>query len=143
MMVRLVTEEDLETCGQIYATAFTGPPYREVWKPDIATEMLSGLLSRDPGSCWCIEADGEVAGFAFCTQFGTFRATIQEFAIAPRFQKRGLGTALMEYALKKFRSRKVQIADLAVNSGAEACSFYRKFGFRQAENYIIMANWLK
>jgi hypothetical protein len=56
MVIRLVREEDIPTCGAIYAVAFSAPPYSEVWDPKIAGEMLFGLLNRDPGSCWCIEA---------------------------------------------------------------------------------------
>lgn len=142
MAIRLVQEEDLTTCGKIYAEAFAVRPYTGFWTAEDAADMLSGLLERDPFSCWCIEKDGEIAGFIFCTQFGTFRATVQEFAIAPKFQKHSLGTTLMRYALDEFRDRGLQTVDLVVNKEAPAFDMYHTFGFRQPEHYTVMARWL-
>lgn len=142
MLIRRITQEDLSECGTIYSRAFAGPPYHEDWDIGMATEMLSGLLMRDPESAWCVDEDGEIAGFAFCTTYGTFRATIQEFAFAPRFQRRGFGTALMNHVLGQFRLAGIKTLDLVVRREAPAHGFYRRFGFQQPENYIIMARWL-
>jgi ribosomal protein S18 acetylase RimI-like enzyme len=142
MAIRLIREEDLEICGAIYSEAFSVRPYTGIWKAKDATDMLSGLLDRDPHSCWCVEQDGEIAGFIFCTQFGTFRATIQEFAIAPKYQKLRLGTALMQYALDEFRDRGMQTVDLVVNRDAPAYALYRKMGFLQPSQYAVMSRWL-
>lgn len=142
MPIRLIQEEDLDVCSEIYTEAFSARPYTGVWKKDEALEMLSGLLDRDPFSCWCTERDDEIAGFIFCTQFGGFRATIQEFAIKPRFQKLGLGTALMKYALDEFRSRGVQTTDLVVNEDAPAYKLYRRLGFMQPVHYTVLTRWL-
>ena len=142
MLIRRVTQEDLAECGIVYARAFAGPPYYEDWDMEAAIEMLSGLFMRDSNSAWCVEEGGEIAGFAFCTTYGSFRATIQEFAFAPAFQRRGLGTALMNYVMEQFRRAGIKTLDLVVRREAPAHSFYRSFGFRQPENYIIMALWL-
>jgi ribosomal protein S18 acetylase RimI-like enzyme len=138
MLIRLVRESDLPVCGRIYAAAFSVPPYRERWSPDAATEMLTGLLQRDPESCWCVEDEEEVIGFAFCTSFGKWRATIQEFAVAPGHQGQGIGTSLMLHALADFRSRGIRAADLVVNRQAPAFGFYRKLGFNQPRDYTLM-----
>jgi ribosomal protein S18 acetylase RimI-like enzyme len=142
MLIRLIDEQDIPACGRIYVKAFSGPPYREVWELEVSMEMLAGLLHRDPESCWCAEEAGEIVGFAFCTTYGTFRATIQEFAIAPEFQKKGFGNALMEHVLSEFRRRNIRIADLVVSQDAPAFRLYRKFGFRKPGKYVIMARWL-
>lgn len=142
MLIRLVREEDIPVCGEIYSAAFAEPPYREEWQPELAAEMLSGLMERDPDDCWCIEMDGEIAGFAFCTVFGKFRATIQELSIAPKFQKRGLGTALMDYALSRFKEKNIRTVDLVAKRDAPAFRMYRKFGFHRSDRYILMDKWL-
>ncbi|MHB0999507.1 MAG: GNAT family N-acetyltransferase [Armatimonadota bacterium] len=142
MNIRLVNEDDIVLCGRIYSAAFSQPPYKDVWMPEDASEMLLGLLERDPDSCWCIEVDGEIGGFVFCTTFGEFRATIQEFAVAPEYQKHGIGTALIEYALSQFREMGLIAVDLVVNKRAPALKLYKRFGFFQPENYILMTNRL-
>lgn len=138
MLIRLASEEDLAACGVIYADAFTGPPYDEEWAPTKASAMLAELLAKDPESCWCAEDDGQVSGFAFCTTFGKFRALIQEFAVHPRIQKSGIGTALMKHILSEFQSRGIQSAELVVNKHAPAFDFYRRFGFSMPRNYTLM-----
>jgi len=138
MIIRLVREEDLAACGRIYAEAFSAPPYRERWNMDDAAEMLAGLLARDPESCWCVEEGEQIIGFAFCTQFGKWRATIQEFAISPSHQRQGIGTSLMLHVLALFRARGVRSADLVVNRHAGAFGFYQKLGFHQPRDYTLM-----
>lgn len=142
MVIRKATEGDLDTCGEIYAAAFSTAPYCEQWTPGAATDMLSGLLSRDPDHCWCAELDGRIVGFVFCTVFGTFRATVQEFAIAPAYQHKGLGTKMMEHVLDELRSAGLQTVDLVVHRKAPAYRMYKRFGFRQPDDYVLMVRWL-
>jgi ribosomal protein S18 acetylase RimI-like enzyme len=139
MMIRLITRQDLRTCAAIYAEAFAAPPYNDVWTPETAEEMLSGLLDRDPYHCWLIEESNNILGFAFCTTFGTFRGTVQEFAIAPAHQRRGLGTRLMDHILSEFQAEGIQNADLIANQDAPAYRFYRQYGFNSPRRYVILA----
>lgn len=139
MIIRLVEEEDLDGCGCVYAEAFDAAPYNGSWTQQTASDMLSGLLRRDPAHCWCMEENGSILGFAFCTTFGTFRGTIQELAIAPGLQGRGLGTQLMQHILGEFRKEGVQNVDLIANLDAPAYGFYKKFGFKRPRRYTVMA----
>lgn len=142
MVIRLASEEDLAACGMIYADAFAGPPYDEEWAPTKASDMLAELLKKDSESCWCAEEDGQIIGFAFCTTFGKFRALIQEFAVRPESQKKGIGMALMKHVLAECRNRGVQSAELVVNKHAPALDFYRKLGFHMPRNYTLMVRSL-
>ncbi len=78
-------------------------------------------------------------GFAFCATFGKSRATIQEFAVLPALQGRGIGTDLMNHVLAEFKRIGIESVDLVVNRDAPAFTFYRKFGFRQPHRYILMS----
>ena len=142
MIIRLASEDDLAACGVIYADAFTGPPYDEDWAPTKASAMLAELLKKDPESCWCVEEGGEVCGFAFCTSFGKFRALIQEFAVHPKVQKKGIGTALMKHILAEFQVRGIMSAELVVNKHAPAFDLYKRFGFHVPRNYTLMIRTL-
>lgn len=142
MIIRLATEEDLRTCGRIYAEAFAGPPYGEVWDEGYAASMLAELFKKDPESCWCVEEDGGILGFGFCTTYGRFRAIIQEFAVSPNMQKKGIGSRLMQHILAEFNARGIQTAELVVHRKAPALGLYRKFGFRLPRNYILMVKSL-
>ena len=142
MQIRPATEADLPVCGAIYAAAFAAPPYGEAWDSLEAPEMLGTLLARDPRSCWCLTVDGHVEGFAFCSVYGRFRATLDEFAVAPGMQGRGYGTALMSTVLREIRQMGVATIDLVAHRSSPAFRFYRKFGFRQPLSYVLMSRRL-
>jgi ribosomal protein S18 acetylase RimI-like enzyme len=139
VIIRPITVEDLTACVNIYIDVFTVAPYNGAWTPETARYMLHGLLQRDPAHCWCIEDKNSLLGFAFCTTYGRFRGTIQEFAIASASQKRGLGTQLMEHVIAEFRAGGVENIDLVANVDAYAFRFYKKFGFLQPRRYTLMA----
>lgn len=143
MRIRLIQETDLDACGRIYADAFSKPPYSEPADAEWAAGMLAGSLEKDPESCWGIEDDGRLVGFAFCTVFGELRATIQEFAVSPSVQGRGFGTALMKHAMGEFTRRGLQSVDLVANRHAPAYRFYERFGFYEPRYYRLMTRKLR
>lgn len=136
--IRTLDENDIGRCGEIYVSAFSAPPYKDSWTQDAAEVMLDGLFQRDPDNCWCAEIDEVIVGFIFCTVFGSFRATIQEIAIEPDYQRMGYGSALMEHALERFKEKGITAVDLVANRNAPAYRMYRKMSFAEPHEYRIM-----
>ncbi len=71
------------------------------------------------------EADGEIAGFAAFTP-----TRLEHLYVAPRFHRRGIGTALLEAAM---RLRPNGLDLWAFQSNAPARALYEKHGFRCVE----------
>ncbi len=138
MKIRQLLEDEIEICSKIYSSVFINPPYYNFWPTSQISAMLAGLYSVDPEHCWCIEVDDEIIGFAFCTVYGSFRATIHEFAIKTEMQGKGFGSALMDYMLAEFKQAGIAAVDLCANKDAKAYKLYKKFGFGAAKNYRIM-----
>lgn len=142
MHIRNIVENDIGICGGIYVSAFSAPPYKDSWTRDAAEIMLEGLFQRDSQNNWCVEVDDVIVGFIFCTVFGNFRATIQEFAVAPEYQHMGYGSALMAYVLDRFKEQGITAVDLIANQNAPAYQLYRKSSFAEPKDYKIMVRIL-
>jgi GNAT superfamily N-acetyltransferase len=76
---------------------------------------------------WVAELGGELAGMIALSQEDG-RAAIEDFFVDPRFQKRGVGAALMAVLLATCRERAVTALDVDADPNAEA--IYARFGFR-------------
>jgi ribosomal-protein-alanine N-acetyltransferase len=73
-----------------------------------------------------------IVGFAIM-RYGDEEAHLDLFAVAPKYRRRGIGSALLAWLEVTARTAGVSAIRLqvrATNSGA--IEFYRKFGFREA-----------
>jgi ribosomal protein S18 acetylase RimI-like enzyme len=74
------------------------------------------------------------AGFLRLRSEGTATGYVSDIAVHPDYQRRGLGEALMRWALGWFREQGLRRAALTVNTGnAPAIALYRKLGFTPDE----------
>jgi ribosomal protein S18 acetylase RimI-like enzyme len=66
-------------------------------------------------------------GFARATSDHAFNATIWDVVVHPSFQGKGLGKALMKYAIKKLRAE--DISNITLFADPHVVDFYRTMGF--------------
>ncbi len=66
-------------------------------------------------------------------------ALIDELAVAPRYRRRGIGSALLRRAMLGLREQNYASVMLVVTDGAPAQEFYRRFGFREAQPGYVEA----
>ncbi|MBD1921829.1 GNAT family N-acetyltransferase [Microcoleus sp. FACHB-831] len=66
-------------------------------------------------------------GFARATSDHAFNATLWDVVVHPDFQGKGLGKALMKYAIKKLRSE--DISNITLFADPQVVDFYRGLGF--------------
>lgn len=66
-------------------------------------------------------------GFARATSDHAFNATIWDVVVHPSFQGKGLGKALMKYAIKKLRAE--DISNITLFADPHVVDFYRGMGF--------------
>ena len=68
-----------------------------------------------------------LVGFARATSDHAFNATIWDVVVHPDFQGKGLGKALMKYAIKKLRSE--DISNITLFADPQVVDFYRGINF--------------
>ena len=66
-------------------------------------------------------------GFARATSDHAFNATIWDVVVDPNYQNRGLGKAMMKYAIAKLRS--ADISNITLFADPQVIDFYRRLGF--------------
>lgn len=66
-------------------------------------------------------------GFARATSDHAFNATIWDVVVDPKFQGRGLGKAMMKYAISQLRS--ADISNITLFADPQVVSFYQRLGF--------------
>lgn len=79
---------------------------------------------RGDGLCWVVRQDGQVVGMC---GFNPERRLIHSVYVAESMRGKGVGTALMRYALGECGPGRVTLLVAAENSGA--LRFYERLGF--------------
>ncbi len=98
-MIRPITLEHISRYGEIYAAAFSGPPWNDPWKPEKAEIHVREILESKQSYGQENVVDGQVVGFllgaSMLFHYGrTFE--INDLAVDPAFQGRGIATELHE-----------------------------------------------
>jgi ribosomal-protein-alanine N-acetyltransferase len=119
--LRLFRPADLKNILSIERAAFPREPYdRELFLE----------LYRDCGGLFIVaKCSGRIAGYMVsCAKSG--KAEIVSIAVHPKYQKLGVGSALMVHTLAALKKKKVQSVKLMVKTtNSSGVRFYRRFGF--------------
>ncbi|MCD5002316.1 GNAT family N-acetyltransferase [Enterococcus saccharolyticus] len=90
-------------------------------------EEFSHPLLRDYFSISCWD-DENLVGYLSVVSNGVTDAYIQDVMVAPAFQKKGIGTRLMEHALNKLKTEGIYMVSL-IYGDESLRAYYEKFGF--------------
>lgn len=140
--IRLLEARDVPACIRLYQEAYQAPPYGHGWDDAAARRIIEDLLRLFPGESFVAEGAGEVLGFILCSSLAGLRATIEEFAVAPEHQRRGLGRRLLKHVMQYYRGRRVPFLELVANIDAPAYAFYVGEGFSENQTYRLMSKEL-
>ena len=133
--------EHLDEYGRIYAAAFSGEPWNDPWKPEDAVIHVKELLESKQAYGLEYVSDGKVAGFILGTSmlfhYGrTFE--INDLAVDPAYQKRGIAQRMMEVLLADLRKQGIVGVHLITAADAFLPEFYKRFGFQEEKRVILM-----
>jgi len=109
---------------------------RDRYQPDLWEDRVAYYLRRDPEGSVVAELDGEVVGFMLgdvrTGEFGLEEPTgwIEVLGVDPDHAGRGVGRALGDAMLDRFRARGVRrVRTLVEEAMPDVESFFRKLGF--------------
>jgi L-amino acid N-acyltransferase YncA len=138
LLIRDVSEEDAAAIAAIYAHhVLTGTASYEVDPPSAAETLAK--IRRITSAGWpfiVAETDGEVAGYAYATQFrdrAAYRFTAEDsIYVAAEKARRGIGRALLERLLERSAEAGFRTM-IAVVGGAEPASLalHSALGFEE------------
>jgi GNAT superfamily N-acetyltransferase len=141
--IRVATEADLPrvirliydgTAPGVTPDEDPGPPLPESYRAAFAD-----IAASPDGDVFVAEVEGEVVG---CFQFfaiphlanrGRRRAQVESVHVAPEHRSKGIGEAMMRFAIEEARRRGCFRLQLTSNkSRGDAHRFYRRLGFAQS-----------
>jgi len=134
LVLRPGTVDDADACGRIcyeaFATLATGhgfPP--DFPSPDVAIEVLSGLISHLGFYSVVAESDGEIVGSNFLDERSRI-AGVGPITVDPAAQNAGVGRQLMIAVLERAKDRAFAgVRLLQVSYHTRSLSLYAKLGF--------------
>ena len=131
----------LERYGEIYAAAFSGEPWNDPWKREDAEVHVRELLESRTAYGLEYGEDGVVAGFILGTSmlfhYGrTFE--INDLAVDPAYQRRGIGSALLRRMLDDLRTQGICAVHLITAGEGALPELYARFGFSRETEVMLM-----
>ena len=136
-----ITMEHLNRYGEIYAAAFSGPPWNDPWTEADAVIHVRELLETKTSYGLEYVMVGKVVGFLLGTSmlfhYGrTFE--INDLAVDPAWQGRGIASALLERCKADMKARGIVGLHLITSAGGFLPGFYERHGFGREHEVILM-----
>lgn len=141
--IRPAKKTDLKGIAKLFRTEFAKPPYREKWGVAGSLKKIRGYLK---GSIvFVAETKGKVVGFVFfCTEFWFAKTVgfIEELVVARKFQKLGIGHALLKKAEIEMGRRGAKMVCLSTNPKSKAFQFYKNLHY-QDTGYVLVGKKIR
>lgn len=146
--IRPLREEDLETLAQIYTEVYESFDVGERWDKENAHKLLSDLFNNQPNLAFVVESDGKIVG-AFITGIKPWwdgnHLVDGEIFVHPDYQSKGIGRELFKVvfqtAIEKYDAKVCEGNTFRKPEFPK--SWYKKLGFEEVEDWVIMSGDLK
>ncbi|HEX8139587.1 MAG TPA: GNAT family N-acetyltransferase [Pyrinomonadaceae bacterium] len=141
--IRVMKQEDIETCGRICYEGFKSIAERHDFPPDFpsaeaAAGLLSLLFSRDDIYSVVAEVDGRVVGSNFLWESAII-AGVGPITVDPKVQNGTIGRQLMSEVMRRAEERRfsgVRLVQAAYHN--RSLSLYTKLGFDTREPLSVL-----
>ncbi len=141
MTIRKIKKSDLPACARILAAAYCRPPYREALARGNALRYIKGKFLQGKSSSFvALDPAKTVIGFQFVTLSAWSKgpqAIMEELAVDPKWQGRGIGTKLLNHVHARLKARGVKSAMLWAKNDRLLPAWYKKLGYVKAD-YVVM-----
>jgi len=143
LLIRPAQAADAAACGSICHDAFRTIATRHAFPPDfpsveVATGLVSDLISRDDVHAVVAESGGRVVGSNFLWEGSTI-AGVGPITVDPAAQDAGIGRRLMEAVLERAAERGAAgVRLLQAGYHMRSLSLYAKLGFDAREPLLLM-----
>lgn len=94
---------------------------------DEQESLIRGYLDR--GELFVLEDGGEAKGVCVVTQEGTGIYELQNIAVDPRYQRKGVGRAMVEFLWERYPD--LEVLRLGTGDSPSTLGFYQALGFRE------------
>lgn len=133
MKIRLMTIDDYDQVVLVWKTA--GLLLDEY---DDSKAKIAEILLRNPESCLVGEVDNQIVAGVLGASDGK-RAWVYHLGVQPKFQRQGIGTALVIRLIDYFGNKGIKKVNLMVlKHKSYLLPFYQKLGFTDKSHVITL-----
>lgn len=141
MITRLFHLEDLPQCTDVFIKTFNAAPWFDFWQTEQANAYLLDFV-QTPGfiGVICLE-NNHMIGMLFGNHkqwWSGHEFFIQEMAITPGFQHKGIGSQIIEFLIETIKPLGIEGITLLTDRGTTAEKFYIKNGFAEIERLVFL-----
>ena len=145
MNIQPINMDHIGDYGKIYAAAFSGPPWNDPWTPENAAIHIREIMESKQSYGLEYVTDGRVVGFilgaSMLFHYGRI-FEINDLAVDPAYQKRGIATELLERCIAEVKEKGMAGVNLITAGEGILPSFYEKHGFKRENKVILMGREL-
>jgi ribosomal protein S18 acetylase RimI-like enzyme len=140
-MIREFHPNDLPTCVELLIEAYNDEPWNYHWTVETATRYLNEFVASENFVGFVICEDTTIVGTMFAhrkTWWTKDELFVDEVYIAPRCQRQGYGTKLLDHAEGYAKVEGLAGLTLLTDRHMPAAAFYVKHGYLEAKHVIFM-----
>ncbi len=142
MRLERAEKGDLKDLVELYLEGYKGlETYAYTHRKDVEA-YIEWLMRRNRDGVIIAREGEKILGFIgsdsnwFSKREGKNVGAIHELVVAEDHRRRGIGTALIGYAVRRFKEKGLDVVELWVGDGnAVARRFYERLGFEEAGSY--------
>ncbi|MCK5098032.1 MAG: GNAT family N-acetyltransferase [Desulfobacteraceae bacterium] len=135
MNFRLIDENDIKSCAELFNDVFSSKPWDEPWTKQLATKRLNHFY-ESKGFVGVLAEQDSIIGFALGNiepfHFGSM-FYLREMCTKTNLQKSGVGSKVLNALELELLSHGVYSTYLTTERDIPAASFYIKNGFIYSE----------
>jgi N-acetylglutamate synthase len=135
MAIRIMTIDDYEQLVSLWEAA----PGVGLHDYEDSQAGLTQYLARNPGLSLVYREGNVLAGTVLCGHDGR-RGYLHHLAVAPAYRGRGIGSKLIEQALKNLAQEGIRKCNLfSFHDNQAGLAFWQKLGWKQRDDVIILS----
>jgi GNAT superfamily N-acetyltransferase len=139
-MIKAYSSDDFQQCCELFMQVFNGSPWFDKWTVDSARAHIKELTDskRFLGfTAWDNDIVGAVLAYKR-TFYNGIEIYIEDLFVAPDYQHRGFGSALM-YEVERYAKINSAISiTLITGVGKPSYDFFKKFGCKHLDSLAFM-----
>ena len=137
-------KEDYKKLAEIYMEEFSKPPYNEPWTKKKAIEKIKRFLKYY--DVWKIIYNKKIIGFVSVNPHWFFPgkyAFVEDIAIKKEFQKKGIGTFVINEIFKIYKQKGFEYLMGVANTKSRAIKLYKKLKILPSKDNLFIEKRLK
>jgi len=137
MKIRKAKKSDIEEIANILREESSKKPYNERYSPKKSVQEVERLLKED---LYVAVIDDIVIGFiaSSVTRDDNKKVYIDELWLSLKYQKQGVGKALMTYVENRYKARGIKVIRLVTKKSSGAFKFYKKLKYKETTGMVFV-----